>query len=84
MTLQDKFKVDKSNKAHSFWQRNSLPIDIYSEKVIDQKLDYIHFNPCSGKWMLVDDPINYLYSSYEFYEKGIDSFGFLSPIGERI
>jgi len=78
------FKVNESNKLHSFWQRDSLAVEIYSEVVAYQKLDYIHNNPCRGKWMLVDNPVNYHFSSYEFYEYGIDRFGFLNHLGERL
>ena len=43
----------------------------YSEKMIEQKLDYIHYNPVRGKWNLVDDFTKYLHSSARFYELGI-------------
>ncbi|WP_026951457.1 transposase [Algoriphagus mannitolivorans] len=78
------FEVNEQNKAHLFWQRNSLPIEIYSPKVIFQKLEYIHNNPCRGKWMLSESPDLYPFSSYEFYETGRDRFNFLNHIGERI
>ena len=38
---------------------------------INQVLDYMHRNPVSGKWNLVEDHIEYPYSSTEFYEKRI-------------
>ncbi|SMD41914.1 hypothetical protein SAMN00777080_0448 [Aquiflexum balticum DSM 16537] len=82
--LLTKFKVEEVNKAYCFWQRDSLPIELYSPQVIFQKLEYIHNNPCRGKWMLVDNPLNYPYSSFGFYENGIDGFGFLNHVGERI
>ena len=37
---------------------------------INQKLNYIHFNPCTGKWQLADCPENYLHSSAGFYNTG--------------
>jgi hypothetical protein len=46
----------------------------YNEKMVEQKLDYIHHNPVRGKWTLVDDFIQYPYSSARFYELGeVDS-----------
>jgi hypothetical protein len=30
-----------------------------------------------GKWNLIADPPEYYYSSYRFYEKGINDFDFL-------
>jgi len=56
--------------------------DIYSDKVFEQKFDYIHNNPCSGKWNLADEPLNYKYSSAKFYETEIDNFGFLKHYSE--
>ena len=34
---------------------------------IEQKLDYMHRNPCSKKWNLVQNPIDYRHSSMRFY-----------------
>lgn len=72
------FEVNTSTRQHHFWQRNSLPIMLYSEKVFKQKMDYIHLNPLQEKWHLADAPTNYKYSSARFYEEGIDIFGILS------
>ncbi|MHA7130134.1 transposase [Algoriphagus namhaensis] len=80
----EKFRVDEVNKNYSFWQRDPHDVEIYSPEIIFQKLDYIHNNPCSGKWMLSDSALKYPYSSFEFYENGIDRFGFLSEIGSRL
>lgn len=82
--LLRRFAVEDINKSHSFWQRDSLPVELFNPYVIYQKLDYIHNNPCRGKWMLADNPLEYPFSSFEFYETGKDRFGFLTHIGERI
>jgi putative transposase len=74
------YEVNASNKKHEIWQRDSLGIEIYSKEVAKQKLDYIHFNPVSGKWMLAKDDLSYHFSSSRFYENGIDEFGFLNNI----
>ncbi len=74
------YLVNKSNKKHEIWQRDALGIEIISRKVAKQKLDYIHFNPVSGKWKLSKDDISYYYSSERFYATGIDEFGFLNDI----
>ena len=42
----------------------------YSQNFILQKLKYIHDNPCAKKWMLSDNPLNYLHSSASFYFDG--------------
>ena len=35
---------------------------------IEQKLNYMHLNPCSKKWKLVVDPVEHRHSSMKFYE----------------
>lgn len=74
------YKVNASNKEHEIWQRDSLGVEIYSRNVARQKLDYIHANPVSGKWLLAKDDISYHFSSAKFYETGIDDFGFLNNL----
>jgi len=39
-------------------------------KFVKQKLDYIHANPVSKKWSLVNHPTEYIHSSAGFYETG--------------
>ena len=74
------YEVNAANKKHEIWQRDSLSIEIYSREVARQKLNYIHFNPVSGKWKLAKDDLDYYYSSAMFYETGIDTFGFLNNL----
>lgn len=78
------YLVKASNKSHEVWQRDSLGIEIYSRHVAEQKLNYIHFNPVSGKWLLAKDDLAYYYSSARFYETGVDEFGFLHNLYDRI
>ncbi|MDB5159520.1 MAG: hypothetical protein JWR50_4227 [Mucilaginibacter sp.] len=40
---------------------------IYTDEFLYQKLDYIHHNPVSGKWNLVDEFSDYAHSSAAFY-----------------
>ncbi|MEO6541645.1 MAG: hypothetical protein ABIN74_11655 [Ferruginibacter sp.] len=74
------YEVNAANKKHEIWQRDSLSIEIYSRGVAKQKLDYIHFNPVSKKWMLAKDDLDYHYSSAKFYEFGNNDFGFLNDL----
>jgi hypothetical protein len=46
---------------HQFWQNGSHPIALYSNEVIDQKINYIHENPVRAGF--VDRPAKYYYSS---------------------
>ena len=44
--------------------------------MIEQKLNYIHDNPCIGKWNLAESPVDYIHSSAHYYitgEQGIYS-----------
>ena len=81
-TLLEKFYVGAKDRAYQFWERNPKSIDLYTPKIIYQKLDYIHANPVQEKWNLCKEPNDYIYSSAEFYETGIDRFGLLTHIGE--
>ena len=74
----NKFLVNSADRKYQFWQRNTLDIEIFSERMFEQKLNYIHNNPLQKKWQLVDDPVKYRYSSASFYEKNIDEFGILT------
>ena len=74
------YEVNQTNKKHEIWQRDSSGVEIYSRQVAKQKLDYIHFNPVSGKWNLAKDDIDYHFSSARFYETGVDDFGILNNI----
>ena len=59
--------VDK----YQFWRHDNKPIELWSNKVIDEKIDYIHNNPVEEG--LVFRPEDYLYSSAADYagEKGL-------------
>jgi hypothetical protein len=52
-------------KKFQFWQQNNKPIEIWSLKVFEQKLHYIHNNPV--KSCFVTDPIDWKYSSARNY-----------------
>ena len=48
-----------------FWQQHNHPIEIWSLKVFEQKLNYIHQNPVKAGF--VTDPIDWKYSSARNY-----------------
>ena len=60
----------KRGKLHEVFEDSFDIKECLTVKFIKQKLDYIHNNPCSGKWMLADCPQNYLHSSAKFYFTG--------------
>jgi putative transposase len=58
-------KKNSNIKNMQFWQQNNMPIEIWSLKVFEQKLNYIHNNPVETGF--VTDPIDYKYSSARNY-----------------
>jgi REP element-mobilizing transposase RayT len=51
-----------------FWQQHNKPIELWSPEVIDQKVDYIHFNPVEAGF--VSEPHHWKYSSALDYSGG--------------
>jgi putative transposase len=57
-----------NNKEYQFWQKDNKPIELWSNEVIEQKLDYIHHNPVKAGF--VSEPEHWLYSSALDYSGG--------------
>ena len=76
----DRFRVRSANKKHEFWQPDSMAIKIMSKTMAMQVLNYIHRNPCKGKWNLADCLENYEYSSARFYKCGDSRYPFLKDL----
>ncbi len=54
-------RQNSANEEYQFWQNESYPVALYSDEVIEQKIDYIHENPVRAGF--VDQPKNFYYSS---------------------
>lgn len=80
--LLSKLKVKAADRAQQVWERNPLAVELFTEKVFMQKLNYIHNNPLQPKWRLSRTPEEYFYSSARFYETGVDDFGILTHYKE--
>lgn len=61
-------KITAGKKEFTIWQAGNHPIEVYSPKVIAQKLEYIHLNPVRAAW--VQAPEHYIYSSASNYILG--------------
>tara|TARA_Y100000385_G_scaffold291220_1_gene367910 strand:- start:10011 stop:10556 length:546 start_codon:yes stop_codon:yes gene_type:complete len=48
-------------QKYQFWQQHNKPIELWSSKVIEQKVDYIHNNPVESGF--VTEPYDWKYSS---------------------
>lgn len=54
-------KANSNNTHYQFWQQHSHPIELSTNEMIDQRLNYIHTNPVTAGIVL--SPEHYLYSS---------------------
>lgn len=76
-------KAGKQNATvtnRQFWQQHNKPIELWTDKVIQQKIEYIHNNPVAAGF--VTDPVDWKYSSARNYQDDhtvleIDSDGYL-------
>jgi REP element-mobilizing transposase RayT len=61
----------KTTEGYRFWRGDNKPIELWSNKVIDEKINYIHQNPVEEG--IVFRAEDYLYSSAADYagEKGL-------------
>ncbi len=57
----------KNSNVHNrqFWQQHNKPIELWSDKVIKQKIEYIHNNPVGAGFVL--DPVDWKYGSARNY-----------------
>ena len=60
----------KRNKKHEVWEDSFDWKECISNEFIEQKLNYMHENPCRGKRKLAEDPASYPHSSALFYLTG--------------
>ncbi len=61
----------KKKQLHKVFKDSFDAKPIFSEKFLIQKLNYIHYNPVTGKWNLAIDFVSYEHSSASFYEEGV-------------
>jgi REP element-mobilizing transposase RayT len=70
--LLEQFKKAASKSSNvdkfQFWRHDNKPIELWSNKVIQQKINYVHNNPVKAG--LVNCPEDYLYSSAIDYADG--------------
>jgi len=74
--------VSAKDRVFQVWKRDSLSIDLFSERFVQQKIGYVHANPCQPHWNLACHPLEYRFSSAKFYEEGIDEFGLITHLDE--
>ncbi|MGN6401688.1 MAG: transposase [Flavisolibacter sp.] len=60
-------KDRQRGKKHEVWEDSFDSKICRTEKFMNQKLAYMHANPCAGKWKLAPTAIDYEHSSARFY-----------------
>lgn len=60
----------KHGKLHQVFEPSFDCKECYSEAFTEEKLQYLHQNPCKGKWNLAASPIDYPHCSAKFYYTG--------------
>lgn len=58
-------KRNPNNTKYQFWQQSNHPIELSTNGILEQRLEYLHQNPVQAGW--VDEPEHYLYSSARDY-----------------
>lgn len=64
-------KNKERNKKHEVWEDYFDWKPCRLENFMFQKINYMHENPCRGKWNLVASPGEYEHSSARFYLRGV-------------
>lgn len=61
----------KRGKLHQVFEPSFDAKELRTKQFIEQKLSYMHNNPCSGVWNLAVSPVEYSHSSAKFYGTGM-------------
>ncbi len=72
----------KRGKLHEVFEPSFDIKECATKKLLLQKIDYIHNNPCTGKWQLAHSPGGYIHSSAGYYESGVQGIYPLDNIME--
>ncbi|TDG37362.1 transposase [Pedobacter changchengzhani] len=64
----EKYKSSQADRNYHFWERRPYSATMNSRRVLEQKLDYIHYNPVKKEFCTL--PEDYIYSSAKYYLLG--------------
>ncbi len=67
--MNDAGKQNSNNKGFQLWQQDNHPIALSTEKIMHQKLDYLHDNPVEAGF--VEKEEDWLFSSAKQYYTGL-------------
>ena len=74
----ENFISERKDREHKFWKIRGGLLLIQSKPIYQQKLSYIHQNPCKGDYKSVATPEEYHMSSAKAYSDNISNFSFLA------
>lgn len=80
--MLDLHYVNDADRKYQFWERSHAVKECWSKDFIQQKLNYIHTNPCEPHWNLVQLMEDYQWSSASFYSAGDLRYSWLTHITE--
>jgi len=63
--MRDAGQINKRNNDFQFWQQHNHPIELNTNFILDQRINYIHQNPVIAG--LVEEPHYWLHSSAKDY-----------------
>jgi len=66
--MKDAGALNSNNRGFQLWQQHNNPIDLISNSMAHQKLDYMHYNPVEAGF--VSKPEDWLYSNAIDYYDG--------------
>ena len=58
-------KLHKHDQKYQFWDEGSHPELIFNREMLNQKINYVHYNPVERGY--IEDPAHWRYSSYKNY-----------------
>ena len=58
---------EDNRQEYKVWEDDYDARDVFSIEFLEQKLNYLHHNPCQPQWNLADVPEDYPWSSARFY-----------------
>lgn len=74
----DKYRTSQKDRIYNIWKRRPKWVFIENTLILDQKIDYVHFNPLQDKWKLVSTPELYEWSSASYYMNEDRKFDFIT------
>jgi REP-associated tyrosine transposase len=65
--FRDTGKSIVQNENYQFWRQDYHPVELETNEMMDQRLDYMHNNPMEAS--NVENPEDYMYSSAKDYSR---------------